>query len=74
MRVEAINRCVFVGLTFSVSGMGTAFGENARDVLDAMDVVAGLPDDTQIFNAFKVIAANFEFGAQIEGESNPFVR
>jgi len=46
MRVEAINRCVFTGLTFSVSGMGTGFGQNAKDVLAAMNIIAALPDDT----------------------------
>jgi hydroxyacylglutathione hydrolase len=57
---------VFTGDTLFAGGCGKVFGGSMQDMIDSLDMLAGLPPQTQIYCAHEYTLANLRFALAVE--------
>ena len=67
-------RCVFTGDTHFIGGCGKFFEGTAEQMLDNMDKLAALPNDTFIFPGHEYTMSNLEWAMGIEWENEAYQR
>jgi len=70
MVVKNVNRCVFTGDTLFIGGCGRFFAGTAEEMLNSMDKIGELPDDTKVFCGHEYTNNNFSFCTKAEGSTN----
>lgn len=68
--IQNVNRCIFTGDTISIAGCSTSFEEDT--MLEDINQLLTLPDDTKIFCGREQTKTNFEFSILAEPD-NPKV-
>jgi hydroxyacylglutathione hydrolase len=59
-------KMVFTGDTLFIGGCGKLFGGTAAMMWDAMKMLRGLPDDTEVYCGHEYTVENLEFAASLE--------
>jgi hydroxyacylglutathione hydrolase len=57
---------VFTGDTLFAGGCGKVFGGSMQDMIDSLDILTGLPPQTQIYCAHEYTLANLRFALAVE--------
>ena len=80
MVVNKINRCLFTGGTINIAGCGKFYAGHTEDykgtpeaMLEVMDKIGELSNDTKIFPAHEYTTENFIFATKVEGAWNDHV-
>lgn len=58
--------CLFSGDTLFGGGCGKVFGGSMQDMVDSLDRLAGLPDETEVYCAHEYTLANLQFALAAE--------
>ena len=73
MCISNLTRCVFTGDVVSIAGAGNFKNLESTGLLDTMDRLWQLPEDTLLFTSQELCKNNFEFSLKVEGKSNPYI-